>query len=126
MDEYLKYSEEIAQYLFNDMNQLQREAFEERMKTDKELATQVRRQKNMLEELHNRLKYKEVMDDPNYAEIDKQAREIQVSTDLVRKNQQTADEQEKTCHNPDNCRRIHFHCVVITCEDKLSLAGKYA
>lgn len=76
MEPYFKYSREIAEYLLNDMNQLQREAFEEKMKTDAELAEQVRRQKNMLEELRAGLAYKELIEDPDYAELDKLAREI--------------------------------------------------
>lgn len=70
-----KYSKQINNYLFNEMNELQKENFEALMKSDVELGAEVKRQVALLEAIHGRMVYKEAMDDPNVAELDQLAKE---------------------------------------------------
>lgn len=70
-----QYTNQIADYLSNEMSSLQREAFEGLMERDAELAAEVELQKTMLKSIKARLVYKEAMDDPHTAEADRLARE---------------------------------------------------
>ncbi len=75
------YSEEITNYLLKQMSELQREAFEERLKWDKELAAEVTRQQEMLDTVHAIMNIKEAQEDPYYHEVDKLTTEILESQD---------------------------------------------
>ena len=75
------YSEEITDYLFRQMSELQREAFERRLEWDKELAAEVARQKEMLDTIQAISAIKEAQEDPYYDEVDKITTEILESRD---------------------------------------------
>ena len=70
------YSEEITDYIYQQMSELQREAFELRLEHDKELAAEVARQQEMLETVRAISLYKEAMEDPHYEEAARLADEI--------------------------------------------------
>ena len=65
MGDKYKYSSEISDYLFNEMSELQRAAFENRLELDKDLAAEVKRQRLMFDSIHDQLVIKEIMDDPH-------------------------------------------------------------
>ncbi len=75
------YSEEITNYLFKQMSDLQREAFEERLTWNKELAAEVARQQEMLDTVQAIQAIKEAQEDPYYDEVDKLTTEILESRD---------------------------------------------
>lgn len=65
------YSEDITNYLFNQMSDLQRRAFELRLVNNPQLAAEVERQKSMLDTLQAIEDIKAAQADPHYAEVDK-------------------------------------------------------
>lgn len=76
MNDRITYSDQITDYLFNEMSVLQRDAFEERMKMDGELSAEVERQRAILKEIRSRAIYEDAMKDPHHEEIDQLAKEI--------------------------------------------------
>jgi anti-sigma factor RsiW len=76
MNQMEHYSEEILDYLSSEMTSLQREAFEKKISGDAALAEEVERQKAILDGIHDRLIYKEAMEDPHYDEADRLAKEV--------------------------------------------------
>lgn len=75
MMDFDKYNDQIFDYLFNEMTDLEREAFEHRIKEDPGLAAEVELQKEMFAEIKARLVYKEMLDDPHREEIERLAEE---------------------------------------------------
>jgi TolA-binding protein len=70
------YDPRIAEYLLNDMTEEERAAFEKEMAEDQKLALEVKWQRQMLDQLKATLAYKELIEDPDYEELDKLAKEI--------------------------------------------------
>jgi hypothetical protein len=70
------YNEAITNYLYNDMSEPEKVAFEERLKQDSELAAEVERQKNIFAEIQARLVHKEAMEDEHYDELNQLAKEV--------------------------------------------------
>jgi tetratricopeptide (TPR) repeat protein len=71
-----KYSREIADYLYNDMSEQDRTVFEEKLKADKGLASEVKRQKDILNGIATRIKYEEAMADEFIDEANMIAKEV--------------------------------------------------
>ncbi len=69
-----KYSEQIVDYLYNDMTEPQRKDFEKLMESDAELAAEVQEQRDILKGVHARLVYQEAMEDPYIEEANWLAR----------------------------------------------------
>ncbi len=63
-----KYSDRIANYVFNDMSLLERKQFEEDLLTDNELAEEYKRQVHMVDYLKSRSALEEMTSDPDMAE----------------------------------------------------------
>jgi len=63
-----KYSEQIVDYLYNDMTEPQRKDFEKLMESNAELSAEVQQQRDILKGVHARLVYQEAMEDPHIAE----------------------------------------------------------
>ena len=72
----MRYSREITDYIYNQMSPLQREAFEQKLEMDPELAAEVREQQEMLDALHDARMYEEAMNDPHIEEAEKIAQEM--------------------------------------------------
>lgn len=70
------YSEEITNYLYKQMSELQREAFEIKLEQDSELAAEVARQQEMLDTVQAITAIKEAQEDPYYDEVDKLTTEL--------------------------------------------------
>jgi hypothetical protein len=69
-----QYSEQIIDYLYNDMDEPQRKAFVKLMESDAALSAAVLEQWNILQGVHARLVYDEAMEDPHMNEANWLAR----------------------------------------------------
>lgn len=76
MDPVDKYSDIIANYLYKDMTEEERLAFEEELKVNIELANEFERQKEIIDELRVVTKYEEIMSDEHLDEAEAIARKI--------------------------------------------------
>lgn len=69
MSDFTQYNDEITDYLYNDMSEQEKAAFEAKLLINSELAEEVERQKAILEAIATRLTYQQAMADPNINEI---------------------------------------------------------
>lgn len=76
MDVKEKYVKETVDYLYNDLSEHERVSFEALLNKNVDLASEYQRQKEMVEGIYTRLKYKEAMQDEHIDEARRLAEEV--------------------------------------------------